>query len=539
MASWTPEAAVAIDLCKEWTAQLKAEMLCDAYLFGSAIYEGGEQFDAQSSDLDIVIHFLEEIDATERVRRMSKLYDLKLLLELKMVPRLHRTTCDAPGVSVLPITTFELQANIHKSKVRNFFDRNIFMNLNTGDRALGITDAGTLSVAEESRQALEYAQDVRNHFLAVSANGKGGLVSFDGTDPMPKALMRVAAPLNSDATIGTSYDTRLGLEYLFAELSRRRGDSEEIGILFRAISVRRGGRGRRASLSPSDQLLVAEILHELAAAGPTGRASTSELRFGDDANFKNAIQGWGFANSIKRAVETTESRQPPLNNGRIRGESEGMNLWLIAHGRRETLPIKEFAGVTSLKLTMRLGTPDTLGLCDIFWRWTYVGISKNKSPTNFQKLLVADGVKEITDLAPINTRGRINGKKTGRIPLLFDECAKIWPKNRSDLTGGWVLTLSQSMLYGDRFIISVDYIHKAGFDLTRGDDVFLKFRNKINLKFSMIIDNSIRLASSIRWSDARRKETVGELSRREVGSSSFYCWQSKVLGDVVIRGRSG
>src|ERR1700741_663935 len=135
-------------------------MKCDAYLFGSAIYEGGDQFDAQLSDLDIVIHFHEELDATQRAQRIAKLHGLKLLLELQMVPRLHRTNCEEPGVSVLPITTFELRANIHKGKNRRFFDRNVFLNLHTDNESVGLPDAGILSVTDESRQALEYAQGI-------------------------------------------------------------------------------------------------------------------------------------------------------------------------------------------------------------------------------------------------------------------------------------------------------------------------------------------------------------------------------------------
>ncbi len=95
-------------------------MKCDAYLFGSAIYEGGDQFDAPLRDLYLVIHFSEELDAPECAQRIVTLHGLNLFLKLQMVPRLHRTNCEEPGVSVVAITTFELQANIHKGKTRRF-----------------------------------------------------------------------------------------------------------------------------------------------------------------------------------------------------------------------------------------------------------------------------------------------------------------------------------------------------------------------------------------------------------------------------------
>jgi len=63
---WTPEAASAIELCKGWARQLMATIPCSVYLFGSAMYQGGDQFDAQLSDLDLVVVFDEDLDATER-----------------------------------------------------------------------------------------------------------------------------------------------------------------------------------------------------------------------------------------------------------------------------------------------------------------------------------------------------------------------------------------------------------------------------------------------------------------------------------------
>tara|TARA_R110002020_G_scaffold150446_1_gene327147 strand:+ start:8996 stop:10534 length:1539 start_codon:yes stop_codon:yes gene_type:complete len=301
---WTEESAAAIELCKAWTKRIQAEISCYVYLFGSAIYEGGDQFDAQLSDIDIVVHFREELDATQRAIRMAKLKASKAMLELEMVPRLHRSNCVEPGISVLPITTFELCANIHKSKTRRFFDRNIFLNLETDQESIGLPSAGILSVTDEARQALELAQNVRNHFLAVSANGTGGLAPFGGGDPVPKTLARAAAQLVPDSAVGSWYDTRFGLEYLCEELSRRRGDTEEIGNLYRTISVRRGGRGRRATLSDFDQLLLAEILYDRAAAKPTEPAATWEIRFaGEPPNIADQSRLLGLLRGLAPDAE--------------------------------------------------------------------------------------------------------------------------------------------------------------------------------------------------------------------------------------------
>lgn len=280
MGDWTPEAADAIALCSQWTQEVQADIPCDIYLFGSAIYQDGDQFDAQLSDLDIVVKFHHELEATERAERILALRSHKLMLELRMVPCLHRTNCEDPGVSILPITSLELLANVHKSKSRHFFTRNIFLNLLTDKESISIPTAGTSSLSDEARQALEFAQDVRNHFLAVSANRTGGLAPHDGPDPLPKALARTAAQLVPEVEAGSWYDTRFGLEYLWDELSRRRSETPQLRELHRKISIRRGGRGHRQPLSDFDQLLLSEIIYDRAATSPTTPVVKWEIRFG-------------------------------------------------------------------------------------------------------------------------------------------------------------------------------------------------------------------------------------------------------------------
>lgn len=276
---WTPEAAVAISLCGTWAKQVAAQHPCQIYLFGSAIYEGGDQFDPELSDLDLVVWFADPADVTVRAQRLSALRDLKLQLELQMVPALHRTNCEDPGASLLPVTTLEIQANTHKSGARRFFDRNVYLNLLTGSQSIGLPNAGVCSAADDARQALELVQQVRNKYLAISANSTGGLTSFDAGDPLPKSFARASAQLLPDVAPGAWYDTRFGLDYLFDELSRRRTESTDLAALHRKISVRRGGRGRRFPLSDYDQLLLAEIIYDNAAAFPLEPIAQWEVRF--------------------------------------------------------------------------------------------------------------------------------------------------------------------------------------------------------------------------------------------------------------------
>ena len=151
----TPEAAAAIELRKTWTDKLAAQIPCDVYLFGSAIYESGDQFDAQQSDLDLVVLFQDALDAAKRAERLLALRTFKAWLELQMVPTLHRTNCEEAGVTVVLNTIVELQANIHKSGARRFFDKNIYLDRKTELESVGLPNAGTCSIADEARQALE------------------------------------------------------------------------------------------------------------------------------------------------------------------------------------------------------------------------------------------------------------------------------------------------------------------------------------------------------------------------------------------------
>jgi len=276
---WTPEADAAIKLCRTWADAVTAEIPSDVYLFGSAIYRDGDQFDAQLSDLDLVVLFKEDLVATKRVERLARLLKHKERLELQLIPTLQRTNCVEPGVSLLPISELELQANVHKSGARSFFERNIFLDLKTKQQSLGLPNAGVVALPDDNRQALEFSQKLRNQFLAVSANGTGGISSFSGPDPLPKSLARVAAQLVPNVEVGEWYDTRLGLDFLYGELTRRRDESSGLQALHRAMSVRRGGKGRRRPLTGKDQLLLIEILSDLASAVQLEPMITWEIRF--------------------------------------------------------------------------------------------------------------------------------------------------------------------------------------------------------------------------------------------------------------------
>ena len=279
MEDWAPDAARAIELCRKWAAAVRAEVDVELYLLGSAIYADGEQFDGLVSDIDVIALMPKGQDAAERTAVVSALRLHKAKLELDMIPTLRRIVCDEPGVSLVPVTPIEVRANVHKSGARRFFDKNFYLDLATGKTELGLPDAGSVVLPDENRAALEYVQKLRNAFLGQAANGSGGLSSYRGTDPMPKALLRHAAQLDRDVADGEWYDTRLGLEVMFDALRERKA-KEPWKDLFRRVSVARGGRGRERPLSDRDQLFLAELLHDLAASVEEDEVVLWEVRVG-------------------------------------------------------------------------------------------------------------------------------------------------------------------------------------------------------------------------------------------------------------------
>ncbi|WP_150126735.1 hypothetical protein [Rhizobium phaseoli] len=266
MGDWTPEAEIAVQVCTSWAKSVRKKLNMDLFLFGSAIYDKGDQFDSQRSDLDLVAVFEPDVPLAGRLIELQKLHAYKADLETKIIPQLQRINCVEPGVSIVALTRFEVRANVHKSGARRFFDKNYFLNLQSGEERIALSDeAGTVTIPDENRHALEYVQKIRNDYLGMAANGTGGLRDYSGIDPMPKALLRFAAQVRADPDRGQWYDTRLGMEFLFRHLFDRSLESDEFRQLFHKVSVRRGGRGTLKPLSAVDQLHLAEVLYDISS----------------------------------------------------------------------------------------------------------------------------------------------------------------------------------------------------------------------------------------------------------------------------------
>ena len=305
MDHWEPAAVKAIDLSRSWAEAAAKEVPGRYYLFGSSVYQGGKQFDPVGSDLDLVYVFPGNESPVGRAATLEKLLVHKEELELKVIRALGRKICDEPGISVVPVTAFELETNIHKSGSRRFFERNYFYDLLNGSLELGIPGAGTKMVSDDHRHPLEYVQKTRNAYLAVAANGEGGLTEFSGVEPLPKDLTRMAAlMLKSDEASGEWYDTARGLEALSARLNAAVAKLPDLKELAERVSVRRGARGRRQALSGHDQLVLAELLFEMARSARAENVAFWELRIVTPEGV--VVDPDGFFAGLRRLVPEAE-----------------------------------------------------------------------------------------------------------------------------------------------------------------------------------------------------------------------------------------
>ncbi|HEX8192042.1 MAG TPA: hypothetical protein VF552_04015 [Allosphingosinicella sp.] len=236
-------------------------------LFGSLVYRDGERFSEDVSDVDLaaVIPAV-AANAVERVALATKLLELKRNLEVRLATGLSRTTT-VPVCSLLLISEIEIKADIHKDGAEGFFQNNEFLDLVSGEKSHGMLVAGDQIVRHRLiRQCLRFAQKKRHAYLSVAANGKGSLQPYEGDLPLPKDLLRHAAMAGAlrktGSPPGAEFDVQEGLSELagvLIERARKHAQYDELRVwLMNKMTTRKG------KLEPSQQLLLAEMIAELA-----------------------------------------------------------------------------------------------------------------------------------------------------------------------------------------------------------------------------------------------------------------------------------
>jgi predicted nucleotidyltransferase len=242
------------------------------HLFGSLVYKGGEQFMA-SSDVDLVLVMPEMGSALERWRWLQRLSEAIADLEVSLL-RVLRRLGDEPAVSVVAVTQTELNFDVHKDGHREFFTANTFRDLITGTEREGLHGAGSATTDRFVAGALSFVQKLRNEYLAVSANGTPKLGNHEGSDPIPKRIMRAGAmaarAIGNSNGPGAEHDVKEGLDLLTAELYAIRDSDPAYRQLQDLVSIQRLARGELHPVESVHQLLLAELIFDLVTRGRSG-----------------------------------------------------------------------------------------------------------------------------------------------------------------------------------------------------------------------------------------------------------------------------
>jgi hypothetical protein len=281
---------------KTWGVRAVTEFeVPNVYVFGSLVYKSGAHF-SSGSDIDLVITLPSNLEnALQRTEWIERFFRHKYDLEIMLLDLLGRSIVE-PFASIVLLTQLELSMNVHKDNLRDFFSENTFENLLTDEKLEGLPSVGSTFEADRLLSAsLSFVQRTRNIFLGVAANNRSLLLlPYAGEDPIPKSTMRAAAMVRRfrepSLEKGAEYDTKKGLDFLFHELYELAETNDRFRRLNDLVSERRLGRGPSGPLSESDQLLLAEIVFDLAAAKATPGSSGSTAPEGQERKLRPSLE---------------------------------------------------------------------------------------------------------------------------------------------------------------------------------------------------------------------------------------------------------
>lgn len=259
----------------KWAQEVKQSLGAEnIYVFGSLIHRDGEQFEAESSDIDLVVEIPTKIRSeVEIVEWLENLKQQKQKLEQTLFILLKRNDPNDPIVSVLPVTKEELYFDIHKSKAPSFFSGNKFKCLFTDIVHDGIEGAKKKDIENDLvRQVIEFCQKNRNEFLSNTIHSDLRLLEWKvDDDVLPKALMRHSAMISDEAVSDPNgdqkFDLQIGLDHIYNSVYLRRHENARFKELHNWISVRRRARGDKdkiESLSQISHLFLSEVIFSLA-----------------------------------------------------------------------------------------------------------------------------------------------------------------------------------------------------------------------------------------------------------------------------------
>lgn len=211
-----------LDLLRNWKENLdQAVENNGVYLFGSLVYRQGAFFKKSTSDIDLMILMPEELsgDYTKRVEWLMTLKPFKQQLEKELLHVLGKKDSTEAIVSLLPVTQFEVDHEIHKSGDKPFYGVTSFMNISTQELSKG-NYLGEFKTLDDPLldQVFCYIQKQRNSYLAVTPTVDNQNLVIDGIGDLPKDLCRQAAKINAHfievKETGDVYSVSFGADYI-------------------------------------------------------------------------------------------------------------------------------------------------------------------------------------------------------------------------------------------------------------------------------------------------------------------------------------
>ena len=115
---------------RQWADAVRTDPgVAGLYVFGSLIHRDGAQF-GERSDVDLVAVIPREAgSAIKRSAWLDRLAERKQSLEADLGKLLSRADADEVICSVVPLTSLEIAADVHKDGARGFFAENQFLDL--------------------------------------------------------------------------------------------------------------------------------------------------------------------------------------------------------------------------------------------------------------------------------------------------------------------------------------------------------------------------------------------------------------------------
>ncbi|WP_345935149.1 hypothetical protein [Tistrella arctica] len=260
----------AIEALTSWS-QTVAErgLIGGAWLFGSAVNDDGLRFDADTSDLDVIVEVpWDSLSVSGRVTALHRLRDAKIDLEQTLLKTLHRGSADDQIVSLVPVTAWERAHAVHKDGNSAILTETPAIDLLSGGRLAGLAEPSHTVVAPSHRGLAQLVQKTRAGFLAIGANGRVRFAIGAHADPVPKELIRSFAVATADPGMPAAETTDLarGLRELTLAVAAGASDDRAMHAYGVWLGVRQGARGKVAPvISVQDYLATIEMIFDRVA----------------------------------------------------------------------------------------------------------------------------------------------------------------------------------------------------------------------------------------------------------------------------------